>query len=261
MAIPSFKTKLTRENSFKSAPHHLQVKTKSFVDAGFYYTNHEDLVQCYKCKITINDWYSKNSPFSAHRRFSPKCELVQNFDSTPRCKSLWEVLESPNSLVHSIMAPHARRYQRQSQLTVWWNRDQSMEDRLISYYNTYITTELHDFSIRILTRESLGRILTRLSSLHIFNSVGHFVTLDRMYRLTSDYKLVIICINCYALEVIANPEMDDNTRRMVGGQHFTLPRTMVYALMEIQSIWCNKCDIRTFEWFSKQDCTECFTVL
>lgn len=164
-------------------------------------------------------------------------------------------------LGHYTMAPHARRNRRHSQLTVWWNREQTMEKKLISYYNTYITTVLHDFSIRILTREALGRILTQISSLHIFNSVGHFVTMERRYRLTSDYRLVIICINCYALEVTANPELEDNSRRMLGGQHFILPRTMVYALMEIQSIWCHKCDVRTFEWFSKQDCKECLASL
>lgn len=76
MAIPNFKIRHNRALSYNTAPKHLQSLARSLTNASLYYTQHEDMVQCYHCKITLDDWHTSHRPFQRHRRRSPQCVLV-----------------------------------------------------------------------------------------------------------------------------------------------------------------------------------------
>ena len=77
MALPDYKLRYNRAASFNFAPNILQSKVSSLIEAGFYYTQHKDMVQCYNCKITLSNWRRSSRPFAIHRRKSPRCSVAQ----------------------------------------------------------------------------------------------------------------------------------------------------------------------------------------
>lgn len=102
MALPDYKLRYHRAASFNFAPHALQTRVSSLVEAGFYYTQHKDMVQCYNCKITLSNWHQNSRPFALHRRKSPRCSVAQR-KSTYNRPSRLLILMSPQS---KMLAAH-----------------------------------------------------------------------------------------------------------------------------------------------------------
>ncbi|KAG4070246.1 hypothetical protein HA402_009376 [Bradysia odoriphaga] len=88
MAHPSYKKRPNRLKSFQAAPRILQDKLQSLLNAGFYYTQHSDLVQCFKCHATLSDWHINSKPHTEHQRVSPNCPLVLKYSMKTRNASL-----------------------------------------------------------------------------------------------------------------------------------------------------------------------------
>ena len=46
--------------------------------AGYYYTKSGDLVKCFSCGGTVNNWNHRMDPYEVHRQMFPNCALVNN---------------------------------------------------------------------------------------------------------------------------------------------------------------------------------------
>jgi hypothetical protein len=46
---------------------------EEMAEAGFYYTGKRDVVSCYYCGITIENWLRIDKPISEHLKWSPNC--------------------------------------------------------------------------------------------------------------------------------------------------------------------------------------------
>lgn len=150
----------------------------------------------------------------------------------------------------SISRP--RSYQRS-----WWVPEPSMNQRLCIYFNTYITPEKNDYSVRIITKHVLERIFMHLPSMYIFQGVNHFITRDRMFKTTEDYDLVVFCMRCYLLHTSKNPPTEGIFNKMRGNEHFTFPPSMIFNILEMPTMWCHQCRIKNFKWYTDHDCINC----
>ncbi len=155
------------------------------------------------------------------------------------------------------MPPHENIYKWRKPLQHWWTDRPNMEQRLAIYFNTYVQLTDRDYSIKRLIKEALSLILCHLASLYIFEQVNHFITKDRMCQMIDDSSLTILCINCYFLERSHDPNYGSKVLLMEGGQHFVLPRSMIFNLLKMSSLWCTVCRIKNFEWYTISDYTDC----
>lgn len=67
-----------RLKSFKKWPKN-DTSIQDFVNSGFYYTGHGDVVTCFYCSITIKNWSTLDNVFEKHADKSPSCLFVHNF--------------------------------------------------------------------------------------------------------------------------------------------------------------------------------------
>lgn len=75
---------LPRVDSFYKSPRkwrsldNLKATPTTLAEAGFSYTQWQDIVQCYKCKIYLGNWFGHNiDPLGAHAAWSPDCPFVK----------------------------------------------------------------------------------------------------------------------------------------------------------------------------------------
>lgn len=52
------------------------ISAVSLCTAGFFYTQENDLVQCFSCHVKINEWKNDDIPFVEHLKFSNCCEFA-----------------------------------------------------------------------------------------------------------------------------------------------------------------------------------------
>jgi len=50
----------------------------TFSQAGFYYTDKEDIVKCFDCEIELGDWKEGDIPLDEHKKHSTHCNFVNN---------------------------------------------------------------------------------------------------------------------------------------------------------------------------------------
>lgn len=139
----------------------------------------------------------------------------------------------------------------------WWAPRDTIQNFLIRFYNTQITRKMHDFSIRNITNLALARILCNINSLEIFPESSHFITKHRMLIQSSDLPSIIICPQCMPTHPDQEFSSPDNWHQIHGGQHFTLPSSMIVNLLEMSSLWCSICGVKNFEWFENSHCHKC----
>ncbi len=152
------------------------------------------------------------------------------------------------------MPPHAIVSSRQHH-RIYWNQQLLTSTKLIHYYNTFITPEFHDFSIRNVTRIALSRILRTIHTLAIFEDVNHLITKERMFAHTDDYTVIFSCLHCFDVEQSLHPELTFIYMR--GDHHLTLPKAILYHLLEMKALWCSFCGVMNFNWYTQMDCIEC----
>lgn len=57
------------------------IKPEWLAAAGFYFTGHSDIVKCFDCHVTLCRWLEGEDPIMEHRRLSPTCSFVSNYQS------------------------------------------------------------------------------------------------------------------------------------------------------------------------------------
>lgn len=113
------KYEINRQHSFKNRWPIADITPKSLAEAGFFYLQQEDRVQCPFCHIIISNWTPGDKPLREHMRNEPKCPFLlgldvgnvplQNGKAKELClPSISEKKQSLNSVTASYKPKHPR---------------------------------------------------------------------------------------------------------------------------------------------------------
>lgn len=86
--IPLNKTmgdEMRRLDTFKHWPKPHIVKPHALAQAGFYYLNRDDYVQCAYCLGTIYNWIDGDNAMEEHRRLNPTCSFIKRVAPRYKC--------------------------------------------------------------------------------------------------------------------------------------------------------------------------------
>lgn len=77
MDSPNFMRYNSRLISYrKKWPQALKYLTEPLVEAGFYYTQKNDTVECFSCGLTLKNWNDDESPWEQHAIHAPRCDFI-----------------------------------------------------------------------------------------------------------------------------------------------------------------------------------------
>nr|XP_053653956.1 baculoviral IAP repeat-containing protein 8-like [Cherax quadricarinatus] len=66
----------SRLKSFRGWPNTLKQRAEQLAEAGFFYRNLSDHVQCFYCGGGLRNWEAEDIPWNEHARWYPKCNFV-----------------------------------------------------------------------------------------------------------------------------------------------------------------------------------------
>ena len=81
-SVQSYKFELIRLRSFEEWPRENPAFALRLAETGFYYKGTIDLVECYFCKATKQNWKKEDSPRKVHESLNPRCPFIQNPGNT-----------------------------------------------------------------------------------------------------------------------------------------------------------------------------------
>lgn len=70
-----------RFSTFEKWPEGIPVDKEQLANAGFYYTDKNDSVQCFHCGGVLRRWTESSDPWEEHRRWFPRCQYLANISS------------------------------------------------------------------------------------------------------------------------------------------------------------------------------------
>ena len=102
-------SELFRISTYAKFPTTAPVTERSLARAGFYYTGVGDRVQCFRCKVTVDNWQPGDCPAEKHKQLSPSCPFIQSLPSTANLLSSSHSAFSPlrNATALQMPAPVA----------------------------------------------------------------------------------------------------------------------------------------------------------
>lgn len=65
---PDFSSLTRRIDSFRGSNLANKVPAETLAQAGFFYTGESDLVRCFSCNMTVDNWYSGDRPVDKHKQ-------------------------------------------------------------------------------------------------------------------------------------------------------------------------------------------------
>lgn len=83
-----------RLQSFDSWPLSSEVSTTKLAEAGFFYTNFGDIVECPYCHIEGHQWNPEDDPRFDHASWSPTCPFIINGGDTRIEQQPWDIIEN-----------------------------------------------------------------------------------------------------------------------------------------------------------------------
>ena len=69
-----------RLRSFQVGNWSYDVDPVEMAEAGFYYLQNQDRVQCIYCEIVLDGWHAEDDPLLEHARHSPRCSFIVGND-------------------------------------------------------------------------------------------------------------------------------------------------------------------------------------
>lgn len=76
-----FSTLESRLETFRNYPNK-NVNVKKLAESGFFYIGFKDIVQCFNCKIKLEDWEEGDDPDIAHNKINKFCEFIKSLERT-----------------------------------------------------------------------------------------------------------------------------------------------------------------------------------
>ncbi len=150
------------------------------------------------------------------------------------------------------MAPHRQIHRNQTQFRAWWKKREIFNTRIIDYFNIRVAPTQHLSSVEIITKPMLTTLFLATITATLFEVESHFISTDRYVTETSSSTGHILCQQCKVR--VINPIQ---FTKITGGQHITLSESMVFSILEINSLWCHLCQKQLFEWYEKIECPQC----
>lgn len=142
------------------------------------------------------------------------------------------------------MAPHLQKTFL-SKSRVWWRPAATFNDRLITFHNIHIATTPSTLS-RVITTDILWEIFARTMDSNLFSSNHHFITQRRFFASKAENQGYIICPICKDNNM---DKFNETPIEILGDEHFGLPSSLVFSILELRSLWCKECKIQLFKWY------------
>ncbi|KAM5181755.1 baculoviral IAP repeat-containing protein 2 [Mantella aurantiaca] len=95
---------LYRLSTFSKFPTNTPVSERSLAKAGFYYTGVDDKVECFTCKLKLDNWKRGDNAFEKHKKLYPSCSFIQNASPVNLGASLYSAFSPPCSLSSQAQA-------------------------------------------------------------------------------------------------------------------------------------------------------------
>ena len=116
-----------RFQTFKNWPKSHIISPSSLAQAGLYYLNRDDYVQCVFCLVTMNNWVLGDNAIEEHDRHSPNCSFIIQISNRYKCiKCIHVMYRSSFSHVYTSLAVKGVL---QRQLTAQFAENQSNQIR------------------------------------------------------------------------------------------------------------------------------------
>ena len=74
-----------RFETFKKWPKSHIISPSSLAQAGLYYLNRDDYVQCAFCLVTMNNWVIGDNAIEEHHRHSQNCSFIMQLSNRYKC--------------------------------------------------------------------------------------------------------------------------------------------------------------------------------
>ncbi|KAJ8315640.1 hypothetical protein KUTeg_007790 [Tegillarca granosa] len=74
---PEYAILVVRITSYRNWPRHLSQSSKEMAQAGFFYTDKDDLVRCFHCGGGLSSWDKDDDPFVEHAHWFPECIFLR----------------------------------------------------------------------------------------------------------------------------------------------------------------------------------------
>ncbi len=136
----------------------------------------------------------------------------------------------------------------------WWQPIPMFNERIIQHYNNVIAPQHQLPLTSIITRPIIRKVFLATLKTRFFIEENHFTSEDRFHVITDDPVGHILCRICKD-EVYKDKQ--DKSRKINGDQHFILPATMTFTILEIITVWCQECKVQLFKWHDKNECNKC----
>ncbi|XP_057204853.1 E3 ubiquitin-protein ligase XIAP isoform X2 [Triplophysa rosa] len=78
--VPHMKSEEARMGTFSNWPANSPVQPSDLAEAGMYYLEREDHVQCFCCGGMLAEWQQGDNPWSEHEKYSPNCFFILGHD-------------------------------------------------------------------------------------------------------------------------------------------------------------------------------------
>lgn len=148
------------------------------------------------------------------------------------------------------MAPHLPETTNTHRQRAWWRPTTTFNDRLVLFHNQAMANTPSDFT-RIITRDILWNIFSNTMDSNMFEISHHFITQQRFYTTQGENQGYILCPKCKDKHIHT---FIDTPVQLFGGDHFCLPKTLVFSILELRSLWCRECRIQLFTWYTDSEC-------
>lgn len=86
--------------------------------AGFFYDGHDDSVQCFSCRVALRGWEVGDTAMGEHRRHSPYCMFVNNFQERSRPSGEYRLPQDVESSFRRSQRKDTAEYNDQEMQTV-----------------------------------------------------------------------------------------------------------------------------------------------
>ena len=75
--LQQMRSEKVRMQSFATWPRHAVITGDELAEAGFYYTNHGDIMRCFCCHVELSHWKMWHTAWGRHRQVNSSCLYVQ----------------------------------------------------------------------------------------------------------------------------------------------------------------------------------------
>ncbi|XP_065218473.1 baculoviral IAP repeat-containing protein 7-B-like [Planococcus citri] len=101
-----YSTKEARKKSYETWPYLANKEPEELCEAGFFYTNSEDAVQCFDCGYWHVNWQACDDPWFLHAKLNPSCKFLRQMRGETFLNQVEQVLASRKTISKTNRSVH-----------------------------------------------------------------------------------------------------------------------------------------------------------